>query len=333
MKRWSIIIVGILILCETLNAFSSEMDTVLKPVPFNEVSLNDTFWLPRLEKEIDNTVPHALKETAEAIENLRRCCNFVHKRGGELPSSHRWISSDLYKAMEGAARTLMIRPDPKLEAELDKIIGYIADAQQEDGYLYVAHICGIPKPGEMGEKPYSYVIHSHELYNVGHMYEGAVAYYRATGKDAWLKVAEKNAEHLNRVFFEGDPNYNDGKPVMQAPGHEELELALCKLYRLTDKPLYLEMAKKFLDIRGVTFIPKGDGGVNTPTYAQQHRPVIEQEKAVGHAVRAGYLYAGMADACALSGDAAYAKALGKIWQDLVGTKMYLTGGCGSGEGI
>ena len=164
------------------------------------------------------------------------------------------------------------------------------------------------------------------------MYEGAIAYYRATGKDKWLKVAEKSARHFNKVFFEGDPNYNDGRPVNQAPGHQELELALCKLYRVTGNRLYLDMAKRFLDIRGVTYRPEGEGTMS-PSYAQQHKPVVEQTKAVGHAVRAGYLYAGMADVSALTGDMSYAEAAERIWHDIVDTKMHIIGGLGATHGI
>ena len=204
-------------------------DYPLSPMSFEQVTLQDGFWLPRLKVQAESTVPHALEQTGPAVENLRRCGNFLHGRGGELPFPHRFVSADLYKVMEGAAYLLMIKPDPALEKRLDEIIDVIAGAQQEDGYLYVSHICKIARPREMGETPYSWVVHSHELYNMGHMYEGAVAYYRATGKDKWLKVAEKSARHFNKVFFEGDPNYNGGRPVMQAPGHQELELALCKL--------------------------------------------------------------------------------------------------------
>jgi DUF1680 family protein len=221
---------------------------------------------------------------------------------------------------------------------MDKIIDIIARAQKDDGYLYVPHITGASKDHEawggsgMGDRPYSWVIHSHELYNMGHMYEGAIAYYQATGKERWLKVAEKNAQHINKVFFEGDPNYNNGKPVNQAPGHQELELALTKLYRVTGNSLYLEMAKKFLDIRGKTFQPDGEG-VNAPEYAQQHKPVTEQRKAVGHAVRATYMYSAMADAEALTGSGEYNPALQRIWNNIVDTKMSITGGLGAIHGI
>jgi len=313
-------------------AAHSENDYPLKPVPFNEVKLEDQFWMPRLKIQAETTVPHALKETEPAVERLRLCADFIKNGEGPLPKPHRFISSDLFKVMEGAAYTLMIKPNPELERQLDAIIEIIGAAQQDDGYLYVSHTCGNSNPREMGQTPYSWVVHSHELYNLGHMYEGAIAYYRATGKDTWLKIAEKSALHFNRVFFQGDPNYNDGKPIMQAPGHQELELALCKLYRVTGKKLYLDMAKKFLDIRGVTYCPQGEGTMS-PTYAQQHKPVVEQETAVGHAVRAGYLYAGMADVSALTGDKRYAQAAERIWHDIVDTKMHIFGGLGATHGI
>jgi len=329
------IIVGQLVVLAILAGVSGAVqkhDYPLAPMTFEQVRLQDDFWLPRLKIQAEATVPHALKETEPAVERLRMCADFLKNGGGPKPKPHRFISSDLYKVMEGVAYTLMIKPDRQLERQMDEVIDIIAAAQQPDGYLYVSHICGNPNPRAMGETPYSWVVHSHELYNMGHMYEGAVAYYRATGKDNWFKIAEKSARHINKVFFKGDPNYNNGKPVMQAPGHEELELALCKLYRATGNKLYLNMAKKFLDIRGVTYCPEGEG-VMSPTYAQQHKPVVEQEKAVGHAVRAGYLYAGMADVSALTGDMSYAQAAEKIWHDIIDTKMHIIGGLGATHGI
>jgi DUF1680 family protein len=309
-----------------------ENDYALQPVPFSEVKLEDRFWLPRLKIQAETTVPHALKQTEPAVERLRLCADFLKQRGGPRPQPHRFISSDLFKVMEGAAYTLMIKANPELEDQLDAIIDLIGAAQQDDGYLYVSHSCGNPYPGEMGRTPYSWVVHSHELYNMGHMYEGAIAYYMATGKDKWLKVAEKNAQHINQVFFEGDPDYNNGKPVNQAPGHQEIELALTKLYRVTGNELYLEMAKKFLDIRGVTYQPDGEGWM-APTYAQQHLPVAEQREAVGHAVRAAYLYSGMADVDAITGDGKYETALNAIWHNIVDAKMHITGGLGAVHGV
>ena len=311
---------------------STLTESTIKPVTYNQVFLNDSFWLPRLQTQKKRTLPFALEKTERAVENLRRCANFLKGIEDEKPFTHRFVSSDLYKVMEGAASLLMTNRDADLEKQMDEIIEIIANAQQDDGYLYVNHITGTFDVNEMGATPYSHVIHSHELYNVGHMYEGAVAYYQATGKDAWLKVAEKSAQHVQRVFVEGDPNYNNGKPVNQAPGHQEIEIGLCKLYAVTGNELYLNLAKHLLEIRGVTFCPDGEG-VNAPDYAQQHAPVSKQESAVGHAVRAGYMYAAMAEVDALRNEHDYTSALNKIWHNLVDMKMHITGGLGAIHGI
>ncbi|CAN5406476.1 glycoside hydrolase family 127 protein [soil metagenome] len=310
----------------------------LTAVPFNEVILNDQFWKPRLQTQLETLVPFALDKTIPAVENLQKTAKFLKGEETDLPFPHRYIASDLFKVMEGAAYLLKDNRHPDLEERIDKIIDIIAEAQQEDGYLYEAHITGISKDhdhwggGGMGDKPYSWVVHSHELYNMGHMYEAAIAYYQATGKEKWLKIAKKNALHLNKVFFEGDSNYHNGQPVNQAPGHQELELALAKLYRVTGNKIFLNMAKKFLDIRGITYVPEGEG-VMAPTYAQQHKPVAEQREAVGHAVRAAYMYSGMAEVGALTNSDEYNEALKAIWSDIVDTKMHITGGMGAIKGI
>lgn len=305
-------------------------------IPFQEVSLDDSFWLPRLETQKKTLVPFSLDKTAFVVENLRRVGAYLRgERVTEQLVGRYYVASDLFKVMEGAAYLLTLEKDEALESQMDEIIDVIAAAQAPDGYLYEHHI--MPKhlrnPGNhAGDRPYSFVDHSHELYNMGHMYEGAVAYYRATGKRKWLDVAEKNARHINKVFFEGDPAYNDGKPVMQAPGHEEIELALVKLHQATDEQLYLDMAKKFIDIRGVTYSPDGEG-VQTSDYAQQHQPVREQREAVGHSVRAMYLYSGMADVSAMTGDETMTPALDAIWHDIVDRKMHITGGLGAVAGL
>jgi len=311
---------------------------ILVPIPFNQVNLEDNFWLPRLRTEKETLVPFALDKTIPAVEYINKAAEFLAGDTTNFIAPHRYVASDLYKVMEGAALILRENPDAKLEKRMDSIIDIIGSAQKDDGYLYVAHITGVSKDhdhwggGGMGDKPYSFVLHSHELYNMGHMYEAAIAYYQSTGKDKWLKIAEKNAQHINKVFFVGDPNYNDGEPVNQAPGHEELELALIKLNRVIGDQLYLNMAKKFLDIRGKTYKPEGEG-VMSPTYSQQHLPVGEQNEAVGHAVRAAYLYSGMADVAALTGTNEYSNALNNIWHNITDTKMHITGGLGAIHGI
>lgn len=300
----------------------------IKQIPFNKVSINGGFWESRMRTELETTVPFSLEHCDRAIERFEKCVAFVEGSSTDLPEAHRFVSSDMYKVIEGAAYSLMLESNPEIEAKIDRMADLIARAQRPDGYLYISHICGNPNIDEMGEKPYSYVIHSHELYNMGHLYEAAVAYYQATGKKNLLDIAEASAKHINKVFFEGDPNYNDGKPVMQAPGHEEIELALCKLYKVTGERLYLDMAKKFLDIRGITFVPDGEG-VNSPEYAQQHLPVADQREVAGHSVRAGYLYTGMATVDALTGRHDYSEALNAIWGNLVSKKMHITGGLGA----
>ncbi|HEV2294725.1 MAG TPA: beta-L-arabinofuranosidase domain-containing protein [Tepidisphaeraceae bacterium] len=308
-------------------------DYPLKPIPFTAVKLTDSFWLPRLNTQREVLVPHALKQTEPGVRHLQAAADFLAGKGAPDHRPHRFIDSDLYKVIEGAAYLLQLERDPALEAEIDRIIDVIAAAQKSDGYLYPSHITGVGSAKHMmGDAPYQFVVHSHELYNVGHLYEAAIAYAQATRKDKLLKIAEKNAQHVNRVFFEGDANYNGGRPVNQAPGHQEIELALVKLAQATANPLYLKMADRFLAIRGRTYRPQGEG-VMSPTYAQQHLPVAEQTEAVGHAVRAAYQYAAMADVGVLTGNDSYGKALDAIWHDIVNTRMHITGGLGAVHGI
>lgn len=308
----------------------------LTSISFEKVTLQDDFWLPRLVTQKRTLVPFSLEKTANVVENLGIVGDYL-KNGNKKPllKLPRYVSSDLFKVMEGAACLLTIERDPVLEARMDSIIDVIADAQCKDGYLYELHSVD-PSMRTLGfgtgEKPYSFVIHSHELYCMGHMYEAAVAYYRATGKRKWLDVAEKNARHINKVFFVGDPDYNNGKPVNEAPGHEEIELALVKLYEVTGDTLYLNMAKRFIDVRGVTSRPNGEG-IMSGEYSQQHLPVREQMTATGHSVRAMYLYSGMADVLAATSDATLRPALESIWHDIVDRKMHINGGLGAVPGI
>ena len=325
----------VIVLCCHIGAICTTLaaDTAaVKLVPFQNVHMNDNIWSPRIKMLVNDTLPHAFKETEVALNQLRMCAEFLENKGGPLPAPHRFRTSDLYKVLEGGALMIAAEPNPEIEAQMDRIIDVIARAQKDDGYFYVAHICGNPNVNEMGSRPYEYLIHSHELYNMGHLYEAAVAYAQATGKTKLLDVAEKNAQHVNKAIFIGEPGYNYGNPVNQAPGHEEIELALMKLYNYTGKKLYLDMANRFLEIRGVTFIPHGTG-THSPEYAQQQCPVAEQMEAVGHAVRATYLYAAMAEADSISGTNKYSKALDSIWHNIVDTKMHITGGLGAVPGI
>jgi uncharacterized protein len=306
----------------------------VKPASFETVTLTDDFWLPRLRTQRESLVPYSFRQTELALADLKVAAAILSgERPEKLPAPQRFRTSDLFKVMEGAAYLLAIQRDPQLEKQMDDVIQVIAAAQEPDGYLHPARTLYPHLPIDMmGNGKYAYVDHSHELYISGHLYEAAVAYFRATGKRVLLDVAEKNARHVERVFFEGDPAYNDGKPVNQAPGHEEIELALARLSDATGNPRYLKTAQRFLDIRGVTHRPEGEG-VFAPTYAQQHAPVAKQTKPVGHAVRATYLYAGMADVAAMLGVDVYHEALSKIWTNIVDTRMHITGGLGAVHGI
>jgi len=301
-------------------------DYAIKPVPFTQVQVTDSFWLPRIETNRKVTIPFAFKK----CEETGRISNF-EKAGGLIQGEFegiRYNDSDVYKIMEGAAYSLSLRDDPELEKYMDELITKIAAAQEEDGYLYTARTIDPenPPPGA-GEERWSNLGSSHELYNVGHMYEAAVAYFQATGKRNFLDIALKNADLIAETF---GPDKKKG-----FPGHQEIEIGLVKLYRATGESKYLEMAKFFLDQRGRIEHPKKFSEdspfsiYNQDWYLQAHKPVIEQDEAIGHAVRATYMYSGMADVAALTGDEDYINAIDRIWENVVFKKLYITGGIGA----
>jgi uncharacterized protein len=297
------------------------MDYPIKPVSFTDVTFDDTFWQHRLETNRISTLPANFKK----CEETERIDNFS-KAAGLMDGPHVGIffnDSDVFKVMEGAAYSLSVHPDPALEAYLDELIAKIAAAQEDDGYLYTARTIN-PKAvtaEKEGLERWSNLKMSHELYNVGHMYEAAVAHYLATGKKSFLNIALKNADFIDSVF--GPDKRRD------IPGHQEIEMGLVKLYRVTGEERYLNLAKFFLDERGHYHGREAYNLFDIVGYSQDHLPVTEQTEVVGHAVRAVYMYAGMADVAALTGDQAYIKALDALWHDLVFGKMYLTGGIGS----
>lgn len=293
-------------------------DYPIHAVPFTEVTVADDFWTPRLETNRLVTIPYAFQQS----EETGRINNFA-KAGGLMEGGFQGIffnDSDVYKIIEGAAYALALHPDPKLEAYVDGVIDRIAAAQEDDGYLYCSRTLCTPDnmpPG--GKERWSNIRDGHELYNVGHLYEAAVAYVQATGKRNLLDVALKNADLICEVFGPGrreDP-----------PGHEEIEIGLARLYRLTGDEKYLRQAKFFLDARG-----RPEGHRLYGEYSQDHKPVVDQEEAVGHSVRAAYLYTGMADVAALTEDPSYVKAIQRMWGDVVNRKLYITGGIGAEGG-
>jgi DUF1680 family protein len=287
----------------------------LTALPFQKVHIKDDFWSKRIRTNRTATIEANLHQ----CEITGRIRNFAI--AGKLEEGkHKGLlfdDSDVYKVLEGIAYALSSQRDPELEKRADAIIDKIAAAQQPDGYLNTYFT--LVKPQERWKD----IRFGHELYCAGHLIEAAVAYQQATGKRKLLDVAIKLADHIDRTF-------GPDKKV-DTSGHEEIELALIKLYRATKEKRYLKLAQFFLDVRG-----RKDKRKLFGEYAQDHKPVRQQSEVVGHAVRAMYLYCGMADMAAITGDKELRTALEKIWGDVVQRKMYVTGGIGpsaSNEGF
>ncbi len=308
-------------------------DYPIKPADFTGVKFTKGFWAERLKTVLEVTVPHVLKmnEVTGRIANFEKAAGL---KEGKF-EGRRYNDSDVFKTMEGIAYYLMLRKDPRMESYMDWLISVIGKAQEEDGYLYTARTID-PKnmPPGTGPERWSNLFSSHELYNVGHMYEAAVAYYLATGKDNFLKIALKNADLIDRVFRLGKK--------CAYPGHQEIEIGLVKLYRITGKEKYLKLAKYFLDARGrcpfrKMFASDSDFSVyNQPEYMQAHKPVVQQKEAVGHAVRALYMYSALVDVGTAADVPEYIETARNLWEDIVKGKIYITGGVGSrgyGEAI
>jgi hypothetical protein len=298
---------------------STGADYPIQPVPFTSVRLTDNFWASRIKRNASVTIPIAFGY----CESTGRVKNFdiaAGKDTGRFQTIFPFDDSDIYKIIEGASYSLQTSPDPKLEAYLDTLIHKISLAQEPDGYLYTNRTIA-EKNGGKGLHEWASKnrwemdsILSHELYNLGHLYEAATAHYQATGKRSLLDIALKTADLVNKDF-----GYDKVKVY---PGHQVIEMGLVKLYRVTGEKKYLDLARFFLDIRG----PKGQ------PYNQANLKPVDQTEAVGHSVRATYMYSGMADIAAIENDAAYLNAITKIWEDLVYDKMYLTGGIGATGG-
>ena len=304
-------IVAILLTTATFSlAAETPSHRVLKAVPFTEVHFQDTFWMPRLVTNHETSLPHNF----EWCENTGRISNFA--KAGKLEQGKFkglcFNDSDVYKVLEGASYSLATSPDPALEKTVDEVIAKIASAQQPDGYLNTYFTLTGP------DKRWSNLGTMHELYCAGHLVEAAVAHYRATGKRTLLDVALKFVDYIDSVF---GPTKRRG-----LPGHEELELALVKLYQLTGQQKYLDLAEFFIDMRG-----NGEqrGAGTWGIHCQDHEPVRKQSEITGHAVRAMYLYAGATDIAAYTGDKELINAMSRLWRDVTQRKMYITGGIGA----
>lgn len=293
-------------------------DYPIRPVGFTEVKLNDGFWRDRVETASHHTIPFAFQK----CEETGRVDNFIFAGGikeGKFRGGFGFDDSDVYKVIEGASYSLMLEDNPGLNIYLDTLIHFIAEAQEDDGYLYTALTLNANEYNDFVCCSYSdegrwigTTTGSHEFYNAGHMYEAAVAHFLATGKRSFLDVALKNADLIYDICINQEKNL--------APQHQEIEIGLVKLFRVTGEENYLRLAKHLLDIRSQVI---GD------EYAQAHLPVTEQTEALGHAVRANYMYAALTDVAALTGDTAYGKAVKNIWYNVVQKKLSITGGVGA----
>lgn len=294
-------------------------DYPIRPVPFTSVKVADAFWAPRIKLNHDVTIPIALKQCyiTGRVDNFKVA---GHLKEGKFCTEYPFDDTDIYKILEGASYSLQTTPDPQLEARMDTLISYVGKAQEPDGYLYTTRTIDPAHPHAWSGKERWEMESdlSHELYNSGHLFEAAVAHFQATGKRTFLDIAIKNADLLVKTFGPGK--------LMRSPGHQIVEMGLVKMYRATGKKEYLDLAKFFLDSRGHNS-PHSRGD-----YSQDQIPVIDQTEAVGHSVRATYMYSGMADVAAITGDMNYLHAIDKIWDDVVNYKLYITGGIGAAAG-
>jgi hypothetical protein len=294
----------------------------IDPVPFTSVKVTpDSFWGQRLKASREVTIPLAFSkcESEGRYENFVKAEKQMHSpvNLGYEVKGFSFDDTDVYKTIEGASYVLQTYPDAKLEAYIDSVLAIVAKAQEPDGYLYTARTMNPEKPHEWaGDKRWVMDEElSHELYNLGHMVEGAIAHWQATGKRNFLDIAIRYADCVCREVGAAEGQ------ARVVPGHQIAEMALAKLYLATGDRKYLEEAKFFLDERGKTD--------HHDEYNQTHVPVLEQSEAVGHAVRAAYMYAGMADVAALTGDQGYIDAIDRIWENIVSKKLYVTGGIGA----
>lgn len=315
---------SMLLLPASANAQTDKSGYSISPVSFTQVKVaENSFWGQRLQASRNVTIPLALSK----CEETNRYANFsnaaIHMKDTTKVfdvvknMGFPFDDTDPYKTLEGVSYLLQVYPNKALEAYADSVIAVIASGQEPDGYLYTARTQNPNRPHKWsGMKRWSEVEGgSHEFYNLGHLCEAAVAHYYATGKRNFLDIAIKYADCVCREIG------NKPGQACVVPGHQIAEMGLCKLYIVTGDKKYLEQAKFFLDMRGKT--------KHKNAYSQSHKPVLEQDEAVGHAVRAGYMYAGMADVAALTGDKGYIDAIDKIWDNIVWKKLYITGGVGA----
>jgi DUF1680 family protein len=297
-------------------------DYPIRQVKLNSVELTDSFWLPKIRMIQEKTIRYAFDKCVSEgrLENFATAARVIGGGEGKTCGVMPFDDTDVYKTIEGAAYSLISAPDAALDSYLDSVITLIAGGQEPDGYLTTWRTIDPANPPAdwvktNGER-WNGLDMSHELYNSGHLFEAAAAHHWATGKSNFLDIAIRNADLLVEVFGE--------EANCEVPGHQIVETGLIKLYQITGREDYLRLSKKFLDLRGDSQRRHVRGD-----YFQDHLPVTQQDEVKGHAVRAVYMYAGMTDIAALYGDAAYRDAIFKLWDNMTGKKMYLTGGLGA----
>ena len=304
-------------------AMAQRKDYAIKAVDFTKVKLTDNFWLPRIETNRLVTIPASFAR----CESTGRVKNFdmAALKQGKFCTKFPFDDTDIYKTIEGASFSLAVHPDKALQRYVDSLITIVGKAQEPDGYLYTARTIDSLHPHNWAGK-IRWVKErelSHELYNAGHLYEAAAAHFLATKKKNLLNIALKNADLVCSVF--------GSKKLHVAPGHEIVEMGLVKLYRITGKIDYLNTAAFFVMERGhyKGYDPTSINPLKNGSYWQDDKPVVDQNEAVGHAVRAGYFYAAVADIAALTGNDSLLKAIDKIWDNVVEKKLYVQGGIGA----
>ncbi len=309
-------------------------DYQIQPILDSNVKITDGFWLPKIKTNTKITIPFVLKK----CEETGRKDNFLRAAGllkGDQRTAFPFDDSDVYKAIEAAAISLIHQKNDELEKYIDNFVDIVGMAQEDDGYIYTNRTINPDDPHLWaGRSRWELVqVMSHEIYCIGHLIESAVTYYQATGKNNFLEFAIKSADLLDQTFGFGKNE--------SAPGHQEIELALVRLYRTTGYEKYLNLAKFFLDIRGdknakgfddylIKAKSLSDSTSSTKLeYNQTHKKPIEQDEAVGHAVRAMYMYSAMVDIAGLTNNKNYIQAVDKLWDNVVSKKLSITGGVGA----
>jgi len=298
-------VVAIVALLGAHESTLAAQSAAMLPVAVQDVKVADSFWAPRMKVVRENMIPHSWKYVNGAVQELTNAGK-AEKRPARCG---RWMEANLHKLLETCAYALAQRKDPRLDAKVDEIVAITKAAQQPDGFVHAWVI-------NRKAKPWGNLPHQHDGYVLGHLYEAAVAHYRATGKKNYLEIAVKSADQAWRHFIE--------KKTRGVPGHAEIELALVELYRATKNEKYVELARAFIERRGTKM-----GSATGNAYHQEHLPIRKQNSIEGHAVRAVFFATGVADVALAAGDKDLRAAANRLWTSAAKRKLYVTGSAGA----